>query len=51
MAVSGLPPEVFFLAMARASRALGRSVGLTDLDEDNPFSRYVKEEGELQCVG
>jgi predicted nucleotidyltransferase len=51
MAVSCLPPEVFFRAMARASRALGRSIGLTDLDEDNPFRRYTKEEGELQRVG
>jgi predicted nucleotidyltransferase len=51
MAVSGLPPEVFFRAMARASRALGRPIDLIDLDEDNPFTRYLKEEGEFQRVG
>jgi predicted nucleotidyltransferase len=51
MAVSGLPPEVFFRAMARASRALGRPIDLIDLDEDNPFTRYLKKEGELQRVG
>jgi len=51
MAVSGLPPEVFFRAMAKASRALGRPVDLIDLDEDNPFTRYLKKEGELQRVG
>ena len=51
MAVSGLPPEVFFRAMAKASRALGRPVDLIDLDQDNPFTRYLREEGELQRVG
>jgi predicted nucleotidyltransferase len=51
MAVSGLPPEVFFRAMAKASRALGRPIDLIDLDEDNPFTRYLKEEGELDRVG
>ena len=51
MAVSGLPPEVFFRAMGKASRAVGRQVDLIDLDEDNPFTRYLKEEGELQRVG
>lgn len=51
MAVSGLPPEVFFRAMGRASRALGRPVDLVDLDEDNPFTRYLKSKGELVRVG
>ena len=51
MAVSGLPPEVFFRAMGKASRALRRPVDLVDLDEDNPFTRYLKEEGELRRVG
>jgi predicted nucleotidyltransferase len=51
MAVSGLPPEVFFRAVAKASRASGRPVDLIDLDEDNPFTRYLKDEGELQRVG
>jgi predicted nucleotidyltransferase len=51
MAVSGLPPEVFFRAMAKASRALGRPVDLIDLDEDNDFTRYLKKEAELQRVG
>jgi predicted nucleotidyltransferase len=51
MAVSGLPPEVFFRAMAKASRALGRPIDLIDLDEDNPFTRYLKKEGELERVG
>jgi hypothetical protein len=37
--------------MAKASRALGRPIDLIDLDEDNPFTRYLKKEGELQRVG
>jgi predicted nucleotidyltransferase len=51
MAVSGLPPEVFFRAMAADHDALGRPLDLVDLDEDNPFTRYLKEEGELCRVG
>ena len=51
IAVSGLPPEVFFRAMAKASRALGRPIDLVDLDEDSPFTRYLRKEGELQRVG
>ncbi len=51
LAVSGLPPQVFFRAMAQASRALGRPLDLVDLDEDNPFTSYLKNEGELLRVG
>jgi predicted nucleotidyltransferase len=51
VAVSGLPPEIFFRAMGKASRALGRQVDLVDLDEDNPFTRYLKTKGELLRVG
>ena len=51
MAVSGLPLEAFFRAMGKASRALGRPVDLIDLDVESPFTRYLKEEGELQRVG
>jgi len=51
IAVSGLPPEVFFQAMGKASRAVGRPVDLIDLDVENPFTRYLKEQGRLQRVG
>jgi len=51
IAVSGLPPEVFFRAISDAERALGRPLDLIDLDEDNPFTRYLKSEGELLRVG
>lgn len=49
-AVSGLPPKVFFRAMSDAADALGRELDLIDLDDDNPFTRYLREEGELQRV-
>ncbi len=51
LAVSGLPPQVFFRAMAQASRALHRPVDLINLDRENPFTRYLKEQGELLRVG
>jgi predicted nucleotidyltransferase len=51
LAVSGLPPEVFFKAMGSARRAVRRAVDLVDLDEDNPFTKYLKDEGELLRVG
>ena len=50
-AVSGLPPENFILAMGQAADILPCSLDLVDLDEANPFTRYLKEEGELQRVG
>jgi hypothetical protein len=46
-----LPPEVFFRAMAAAHDALGRPLDLVDLDEDNAFTRYLKNNGELLRVG
>lgn len=49
-AVSGLPPESFFEAFGNAADIAGREIDLVDLDENNPFTRYLKEEGELQRV-
>jgi predicted nucleotidyltransferase len=51
LAVSGLPPESFYRAMARAASILGRPLDLVDLDEDTPFTRYLRDEGELRRVG
>ncbi len=51
LAVSGLPPERFFHAMGLAADALDRPLSLVDLDEDTPFTRYLKAEGGLQLVG
>jgi len=51
LAVAGLPPERFLEAMGKAGRILRQQVDLVDLDEDSPFTRYLKEEGELSRVG
>jgi len=51
MAVSGLPPELFFEAMGDAREALMKPLDLIDLDEDNLFTRYLKKKGKLQRVG
>jgi len=50
LAVTGLPPERFFEAMGRAADLLDHPLDLVDLDEENPFTRYLKEEGELRRV-
>ena len=39
LAVSGLPPSVFYRAGARISDLIGRSVDLIDLDINTPFTR------------
>lgn len=51
LAVSGLPPELFYRAGAAAEDALGRTLDLVDLDEITPFTQYLKEESELLRVG
>lgn len=51
IAVAGLPPEVFFRAAGRAEDVLRRQLDLVCLDTDTPFTRYLKEEGELKRVG
>jgi len=50
-AISGLPPERFFTAMGRVQMALPRQIDLVDLDEDNSFTRYLKDEHELVRIG
>ncbi len=51
LAVSGLPPRLFFRAMSQAADVLDRPLDLIDLDQDVPFTRYLREEGELVRVG
>jgi len=52
MAVSGLPPEVFFRAYARAGDCFpNQEMDLVDLDQDTPFTRYLRAKDELQRVG
>jgi predicted nucleotidyltransferase len=50
MAVSGLPPERFFEAMAGAHGCLDRDLDLVDLDEHTPFTEYLKRKGMLRRV-
>ena len=50
MAVSGLPPEVFFHAMSQAHDILGRPLDLIDLDESNLFTQYLRKKGKLHRV-
>ena len=51
MAVSGLPPRVYFSAVSQASDLIGRPVDLVDLDDDSGLVRYLKGSGELVRVG
>ena len=51
LAVSGLPPSVFYRMGARVSDLIGRSVDLIDLDRNTPFTRYLRTENELVRVG
>lgn len=51
LAVSGLPPEVFFRAMGAASEVFECPLDLIDLDEDTPFVKFLREKGKLRRVG
>ncbi len=51
LAVSGLPANVYFSAISRASDILGRPVDLLDLDDDTPLVRHLLGGGELVRVG
>jgi predicted nucleotidyltransferase len=51
LAVSGLPPSVFYPMGARVSDLIGRSVDLVDLDVNTPFTGYLRSENELVRVG
>jgi predicted nucleotidyltransferase len=50
LAVSGLPPKVFFKAMGSAMNILKREFDLIDLDEKNLFVDYLKSHGDLRRV-
>jgi len=50
MAVSGLPPQNYFEAMGQAVDILEHPLDLVDLDEENPFTRYLKAKGQLERV-
>lgn len=50
MAVSGLPPRLYFSAVNQASDLVGRPVDLMDLDDDTPLVRYLRVSGDLVRV-
>jgi predicted nucleotidyltransferase len=51
MAVSGLPPEVFYRAWAKAVRAFpGREMDLINMDKGSPFVEFLKKKGRLLRV-
>jgi predicted nucleotidyltransferase len=50
LAVSGIPPKVFFKAMGSTLNVLKREFDLVDLDEKTPFVEYLKSHGELKRV-
>ena len=50
-AITGLPPERFFNTMGRVQMALPKQIDMVDLDEDNSFTRYLKDENELVRIG
>lgn len=51
LAVSGLPPAVFYRLGARLSNLAGCEVDLVDLDRPTLFTRYLHSENELIRVG
>jgi predicted nucleotidyltransferase len=51
LAVSGLPPSVFYRMGARVSDLVDRSVDLIDLDINTPFTHYLRTENELVRAG
>ena len=50
MAVIGLPPGKFFIAMSCAQKIIDRPIDLIDLDDGSSFSEYLKNEGNLLHV-
>lgn len=50
LAVSGLPPEKFFGAMASAAEAAGVPIDLLDLDTDAPIVQVLRSHGALRRV-
>ena len=51
LATKGLPSQVYFSAVSKASDLIGRPVDLVDLDDPTPSVRYLVESGELVRVG
>ena len=49
-AIRGLPPEKYFPTRGKVGRAISHLFDLVDLDDDNLFTRFLEEEGELLRV-
>ena len=49
-AIRGLPPEKYFPTRGKVGRAISHLFDLVDLDEENLFTRFLEEEGELLRV-
>ncbi len=47
MAVSGLPPNLYFSAVSQASDLLNWPVDLVDLEDRTPIIQYLLHSGEL----
>jgi predicted nucleotidyltransferase len=50
IAVSGIPPEKFFMAMGDTFGAIEREIDIIDLDENNAFVEHLKYHGNLKRV-
>lgn len=50
LAIIGLPESRFFHALSLAMKAAGCPVDLVDLGEDTPFTRALREIGNLRRV-
>lgn len=50
LAVVGLPPEKFYSSGGQLFDVFDRPFDLVDLDQENPFTDYLKEKGRLVRV-
>lgn len=50
LAARGIPPHAFFKAMGAAQQELDCPLDLIDLDQDDPFTRYLTAEHVLKRV-
>ncbi len=50
IAVRGLPSSEYFTVLAKLMQTLSRSVDLVDLDEQSPFSAYIRTKKEFTRV-
>ena len=49
-AIRGLPPEKFFPTMGKVGEAISHLFDLVDLDDNNLFTQFLEDEGELLRV-